>query len=100
MISSALRISSAYSASSGWGIQTRTPVDGHEGVTVPATALKAALVTDDPRWTVDSTGYNFIFEPDCTQAPIFPTAGEYVVVVTLNFTNANPLPVVFNVSVN
>ena len=69
-------------------------------MTVPATALKAALVTDDPRWTVDSTGYNFIFEPDCTQAPIFPTAGEYVVVVTLNFTNANPLPVVFNVSVN
>lgn len=90
----------AYSASSGWGVQTRTPVDGHEGVTVPATALKAALVTDDPRWTVDSTGYNFIFEPDCTQAPIFPTAGEYVVVVTINFTNANPLPVVFNVSVN
>lgn len=90
----------AYSASSGWGIQTRTPVDGHEGVTVPATALKAALVTDDPRWTVDSTGYNFIFEPDCTQAAIFPTAGEYVVVVTINFTNANPLPVVFNVSVN
>lgn len=90
----------AYSASSGWGIQTRTPVDGHENVTVPSNALKAALVTDDPRWSVDSTGYNFIFEPDCTQNPIFPSAGEYVVVVTLNFTNANPLPVVFNVSVN
>ena len=90
----------AYSASSGWGIQTRTPVEGHEAETVPSDALKAALVTDDPRWTVDSTGYNFIFEPDCRQNPIFPSAGEYVVVVTLNFTNANPLPVVFNVSVN
>ena len=91
----------AYSASSGWGIQTRTPVEGHADVPVTASdALKAALVTDDPRWTVDSTGYNFIFEPDCTQKPIFPSAGEYVVVVTINFTNANPLPVVFNVSVN
>ena len=92
---------SAYSTSSGWGIQTRTPVEGHEDVPVTASdALKAALVTNDPRWTVDTTGYNFIFEPDCRQAPIFPTAGEYVVVVTINFTNANPLPVVFNVSVN
>lgn len=93
---------SAYSESSGWGIATRTPVTGHQNISIDPSALLSAVVapTSDPRWTVDSTGYNFIFEPNCRTNPIFPTAGEYVVIVTINFTNANPLPVVFNFSVN
>lgn len=92
----------AYSKTVGWGSETRTPVEGHEGETVPNSAVLSALVppTDDPRWTVDPTGYNFIFEPDSTVNPIFPNAGDYVVVVTINFTNANPLPISFDVSVN
>ena len=92
----------AYSKTVGWGSETRTPVEGHENETVPNSAVLSALVppTDDPRWTVDSTGYNFIFEPDSTVNPIFPNAGDYVVVVTINFTNANPLPISFDVSVN
>ena len=89
-----------YKLSSGWGIESRTPVTDHEDVTVPTTALLSALVTDDNRWTVDSTGYNFIFEPDSRTAPIFPDAGEYVVVVTISFSNANPIPLSYNVSVN
>ena len=92
----------AYSKTVGWGSETRTPVDGHQNITVPNSAVLSALVTPttDPRWTVDSTGYNFIFEPDSTVNPIFPNAGDYVVVVTINFTNANPLPISFDVSVN
>ena len=92
----------AYSKTVGWGSETRPPVEGHENETVPNSAVLSALVppTDDPRWTVDSTGYNFIFEPDSTVNPIFPNAGDYVVVVTINFTNANPLPISFDVSVN
>ena len=86
-----------YKLSSGWGIESRTPVTDHEDVTVPTTAL---LVTDDNRWTIDTVGYNFIFEPDSRTAPIFPDAGEYVVVVTISFSNANPIPLSYNVSVN
>ena len=92
----------AYSKTVGWGSETRTPVEGHVAETVPNSAVLSALVppTDDSRWTVDSTGYNFIFEPDSTVNPIFPNAGDYVVVVTINFTNANPLPISFDVSCN
>ena len=92
----------AYSKTVGWGSETRTPVAGHENETVPNSAVLSAVVppSTDPRWTVDSTGYNFIFEPDSTVNPIFPNAGDYVVVVTINFTNANPLPISFDVSVN
>ena len=92
----------AYSKTVGWGTETRTPVEGHVAETVPNSAVLSAVVppSTDPRWTVDSTGYNFIFEPDSTVKPIFPNAGDYVVVVTINFTNANPLPISFDVSVN
>lgn len=92
----------AYSKTVGWGSETRTPVEGHENETIPNSAVLSAVVppTVDSRWTVDSTGYNFIFEPDSTVNPIFPNAGDYVVVVTINFTNANPLPISFDVSVN
>lgn len=89
-----------YKLSSGWGIESRTPVTGHQNVTVPTTAILSALVTNDSRWTIDTTGYNFIFEPDSRTAPIFPDAGEYVVVVTISFSSANPIPLSYNVSVN
>lgn len=92
----------AYRQTVGWGTESRTPVSGHENVTIPNTAVLSAVVSPstDPRWTVDTTGYNFLYEPDSRTNPIFPDSGNYVVVVTINFTNANPIPVVFNVSVN
>lgn len=92
----------AYRQTVGWGTESRTPVSGHENVTIPNTAVLSAVVppSTDPRWTVDTTGYNFLYEPDSRTNPIFPDSGNYVVVVTINFTNANPIPVVFNVSVN
>lgn len=92
----------AFRQTVGWGTESRTPVSGHENVTIPNTAVLAAVVppSTDPRWTVDTTGYNFFYEPDSRTNPIFPDSGNYVVVVTINFTNANPIPVVFNVSVN
>lgn len=84
----------------GWGTETRTPVEGHVDVDVDASAVLAALVTDDPRWTIDTTGYNFKLEPDSRTNPIFPSSGNYEIVVTIEFSNANPLPLVFNVTVN
>lgn len=92
----------AYRQTVGWGTESRTPVSGHEAVPIPNTAVLSAIVppSTDPRWTVDTTGYNFLYEPDSRTNPIFPDSGNYVVVVTINFTNANPIPVVFNVSVN
>lgn len=92
----------AYRQTVGWGTESRTPVSGHENVTIPNTSVLSAVVppSADPRWTVDTTGYNFLYEPDSRTNPIFPDSGNYVVVVTINFTNANPIPVVFNVSVN
>lgn len=92
----------AYRQTVGWGTESRTPVSGHEEVPIPNTAVLSAIVppSTDPRWTVDTTGYNFLYEPDSRTNPIFPDSGNYVVVVTINFTNANPIPVVFNVSVN
>lgn len=92
----------AYRQTVGWGTESRTPVSGHEDVPIPNTAVLSAIVppSTDPRWTVDTTGYNFLYEPDSRTNPIFPDSGNYVVVVTINFTNANPIPVVFNVSVN
>lgn len=84
----------------GWGTETRTPVEGHEDVDVDASAVLAALVTNDPRWTIDTTGYNFKLEPDSRTNPIFPSSGNYEIVVTIEFSNANPLPLVFNVTVN
>lgn len=84
----------------GWGTETRTPVEGHADVDVDASAVLAALVTNDPRWTIDTTGYNFKLEPDSRTNPIFPSSGNYEIVVTIEFSNANPLPLVFNVTVN
>lgn len=82
-----------------WGVESLTPVDGHEDVVVPTSSFLSSLVTTDDRWTTDTTGYNFKFEPDATQNPLFPVAGSYVVVVTVNLTSGNPVPIVYEVSV-
>lgn len=87
-----------YKRSFAWSSETRTPVPGHENVAIPLSAFSGALVASDSRWTVDSTGYNFIYEPDSRVNPIFPSPGEYVVIVTIRFTNANPLPIVYNIT--
>lgn len=91
---------SVFKTSYAWGSETRTPVDGHQDVPVPLSAFLSELVTGDPRWTQDSAGYNFIFEPDATGTPLFAAPGSYVVVVTVNFTTGNPAPISYNVAVN
>ncbi len=88
-----------FKKSFAWSNETRTPVVGHENVAAPVGAVLSELVTNDPRWTADTTGYNFIFEPECRDKPLFPSSGDYVVVVTIRFTNANPLPLVYDISV-
>lgn len=90
-----------YKKTAAWSSETLSPVSGHEAVEVPNNAVLSAVVppTDDPRWTKDATGYNFIFEPNSRTNPIFPAPGDYVIVVTIAFTNANPCPVKFEVTV-
>ena len=54
----------------------RTPVAGHDAVTVPI----AGVVLDQPRvdatWTIDTIGYNFCHLLDVSASPAFPTAGR------------------------
>lgn len=92
----------AYKVTSGWATQTKTAVTGHSAVPIDSQALLASVVppSTDPRWTADTVGYNFIFEPDSRTNLIFPTAGDYEIVVTIKFASANPLPIVYQISVN
>ena len=89
-----------YRKTFAWGNETRTEVAGHVAVPVPTSAFLASLVDDDPRWTTDSTGYNFVFEPDATATALFSAAGDYVVVVNVNLTSGNPVPIVYEISAN
>ena len=92
----------AYKVTSGWATQTKTPVSGHSAVPIDSSALLSSVVppSQDPRWTADTVGYNFKFEPDSRTNPIFPTAGDYEIIVTVKFASANPLPIVYQISVN
>ena len=89
----------AYKVTTSWSNEVRTPVEGHENVTIDPAAYLDELVDDDPRWTEDETGYNFVFEPDTTVNPIFPDGGRYVVVITIQFANANPAPISYEIEV-
>ena len=92
----------AYKVTSGWATQTKTAVTGHSAVPIDSSALLSSVVppSQDPRWTADTVGYNFKFEPDSRTNPIFPTAGDYEIIVTVKFASANPLPIVYSISVN
>ncbi|MGI5841458.1 MAG: right-handed parallel beta-helix repeat-containing protein, partial [Patescibacteria group bacterium] len=89
-----------YRKTTSWATETRVPVFGHENVSIPIESVLEAAVTDDPRWTVDESGYNFIYEPDSRVNPLFPTAGDYVLVVTVHFISGNPCPISYEISVN
>jgi len=88
-----------YRVKTTWGTQTRTPVNGHNDVTIPTDVVKNALVTTDPRWTKDQTGYNVLYEPTTTQTPIFPEPGQYLIVLTITPTSGNPAPIHYEVTV-
>ena len=81
------------------GVKQRVVLEGWGDVDVPLTAVMESLIVDDPRWKKDSVGYNFRYEPDLRDKPLFNESGEYVVVVTIKFKEGNPAPLVFNVSV-
>ena len=89
-----------YRKTTSWATEPRVPVFGHENVSIPIESVLEAAVTDDPRWTVDESGYNFIYEPDSRANPLFPTAGDYVLVVTVHFISGNPCPISYEISVN
>lgn len=82
-----------------WATETRTPIEGHENVSIPTTAILDALVTDDDRWKSDETGYNFTFEPDSRVKLLFPTSGSYVITITISLIGGNPIPIVYNIEV-
>lgn len=91
---------SCFRKTTTWVSETRTPVAGHENVPIPVEAILPEAVTDDTRWTIDGSGYNFLYEPDSRINPIFPTVGKYEIVVTITFISGNPCPIVYDIEVN
>ena len=91
-----------YKRTFAWSQETREPVEGHEDVTIPTNAILSAVVppSSDSRWTVDDVGYNFTFEPDTRTYPLFPTPGSYIILVTVRFSDANPAPIQYEITVN
>jgi hypothetical protein len=74
-----------------------TDVTGHVAATLAiADVISDALVTDDERWTVDSTGYNFVYLLDTTAVEAFddPDA-KYLVSFSFTPTGQPPVKVVF-----
>lgn len=66
------------------------------GTCVVATVIKDTLQTDD-RWTVDSTGYNFI---EATAASLWPTGDHrYRIEYIFDPVSGEDFPVVFELSV-
>ena len=64
-------------------LSTGEVVEGHENVDItPSDVLFAELVTNEPLWTKDTTGFNFKFQPevetgdDDEELLPFPDAGE------------------------
>lgn len=80
-------------------------VDGHADVAIPFganvanSAIKTALVTGDPRWTLDSTGYNFYFEPNGTSYDLLPEPGTYEIDVTFVPVEGNTLTITWTLKV-
>lgn len=91
-----------YKRTFAWSQETREPVEGHEDVTIPTNAILSSVVppSSDSRWTVDDVGYNFTFEPDTRTYPLFPTPGSYIILVTVRFSDANPAPIQYEITVN
>jgi hypothetical protein len=75
------------------------PVTGHEAEELtPADVLFNSLQTSDVRWTVDSTGYNFLHLLDTTTADAFSIAGRrYLVAYRITPTGEPPITLVFQV---
>ncbi len=54
-----------------------TVVSGHDGVALTvADVVYDTLQTSDSRWTVDTTGYNFLYEIDVSSDEAFPVRGN------------------------
>lgn len=76
-----------------------TAVAGHEDIVLDPTAvLFDALVTNDVRWDLDDTGYNFLHLLDTTAVEAFGLAGRrYLVTYRVTFAGQPPIMVVFQV---
>ena len=85
--------------------RSRVAVDGFVGVAVPigeddaTSAFKSRIIADDPRWRVDSDGYNFAFEPDATENDLFPGPGTYEIDVTIVPKAGNPVTLTWTATV-
>lgn len=79
--------------------KTRQPIVGHENVSVPVAAILETLETNDQRWNerVDDRGYNFRYEPNTRENPIFPEAGSYEIVFAVTPFLGNPAPIVYSI---
>ncbi len=58
----------------------RTPVAGHQEVTLAPAQVLFASLQQDLLWDVDEEGYNFRHAVDVSQQPAFPTPGRHYLV--------------------
>jgi len=75
----------------------QTVVTGHDDTAVTVSSVVFdTLQTDDSRWTVDTTGYNFLHEIDVSSNEAFPVRGaEYLVHYELTPTSGQVIDVQF-----
>ena len=54
----------------------KTPIDGHDNVSLPAAGVLLASTRLDGHWDYDEIGYNFIHEPNVSSYPMYPQSGR------------------------
>jgi hypothetical protein len=84
----------------------RTPVPGHQNVSLTPDAVVLDQLASGPPWDLasDPAGYNFLHTPDVSQYPAFPVAGvscliEYRLIVNGGAEAGQPIIVRFRINV-
>ena len=61
------------------------------------TVLESPVILEG--WTNDEVGANFVWTPNSKEKKLFSEGGKYVIQITFNLTDDNPVVISFNVSV-
>jgi len=78
----------------------RTPVDGHEAVSLIVADVIFDTLQTDGVWTADAEGYNFLHIVDITSTQAFTTVEkQYLVEFSLTPVAGQPILVRFRISV-
>lgn len=77
---------------------TWTTIDGHSEVDAGAECVLPEVKISDA-WKVDDVGYSFVLTPDVTSSPLFATAGDYRLAVTIKTADSNPVVLYYDFTV-